>query len=859
MTGILKLPECCLRGVVVLLVCSCPALAATNGVFVRFQLDAPTNVTWRVDLRLVIHEDPWQVNLPTLPAGVGGHSAKRLPGGAFTEWLDLKQAAGAKLHGRNDRAGGIAEFPCLWATFEASTNAPARQWRAELATAPDEQQVVRRFEQKPGETPFGFIVTPDPARDKADLETVAEMAARHRAWARAATGGKRVTPERLILQTQFWGVYPPDDVEAVWLLGFNHVGMSPAVLNKFPFRQPAGHHWVEFGPEQTRAQLDRQIRPYASNTVAAAYPAVFGFADEVACHAKIGTNAVARAHFHQWLAEQGVAPAELGAGQLSEAIPIETPDDWRERQKSNTKAANRIFYYTTRFRQASGTQHMRDLTESFHRWATATNALTTTLVADHPYFSGTGLGMGMDQPNMAWGGWPLALDWFALARNKAVDLIGIEDWMGLQYMYGPRYTWEGPQLMGFQATMMRSGSEGTLPIIAWITPSDETNFLLKATSALAQGAKHLFFWTYGPTCSGTENYWSDLRGAYDGVARYARQLAATERIIAPGTTRPTRVALVYSISSDLWQPFGYIHMLERRGTYLSLVHDQYLVDLLTEQDVEAGRLNGYDALYVTDACLTEKSATAIVSWVRNGGRLYGACGAGSRNEFNEPAPGLAEAFGIAPAIRTTVQPGEYRVRGKLNGMNYQDQVRLDDNAGAFGALGVKAAIQPTTGGLFGRFQDGTPAAVTNTLGKGQAIYFATCPALAYIKEAKFVPAELKEKWPSAQRQLINRTVALANVPRLVELDQPVVEAGLYDAEAGTALVLANFTHEPIRKITVRVPVKQKIKSVRACEAGRLRFTLTPASERLARDGYPWLAEFSMPLGINDVVLLECGR
>jgi hypothetical protein len=277
------------------------------------------------------------------------------------------------------------------------------------------------------------------------------------------------------------------------------------------------------------------------------------------------------------------------------------------------------------------------------------------------------------------------------------------------------------------------------------------------------------------------------------------------------------------------------------------------VDLLTEQDVEAGRLKAYDALYVTDACLTEKSATAIVAWVRNGGSLYGACGAGSRNEFNEPASGLAEAFGIAPAIRTTVQPGEYRVRGKLNGMDYLDQVRLDDDAGgAFGALGVKAAIQQTTAGVSGKFQDGSPAVVTNTLGKGQAIYFATCPALAYIKEAKFVPAELKEKWPAAQRQLINRTVERANVPRLVELDQSVVEAGLYDAAAGTALVLANFTHEPIRRLTVKVPMVKSPRRVRSFEEGRLSFKVvkSPALD------YPFTVEFKMRLGLNDIVTLE---
>ena len=113
------------------------------------------------------------------------------------------------------------------------------------------------------------------------------------------------------------------------------------------------------------------------------------------------------------------------------------------------------------------------------------------------------------------GKYPLMLDWFDLARQHVTDVIGIEDWMGLEYMYGPNYTWEGFQLMGFQVSMMRSGSDRTLPIMPFVTPSNDTNFLLKATSGLAQGAKHLFFWTYGPTCMSTENYWSVL--SLDGL------------------------------------------------------------------------------------------------------------------------------------------------------------------------------------------------------------------------------------------------------------------------------------------------------------------------------------------------------
>src|SRR5260370_1220230 len=247
--------------------------------------------------------------------------------------------------------------------------------------------------------------------------------------------------------------------------------------------------------------------------------------------------------------------------------------------------------------------------------------------------------------------------------------------------------------MGFQAAMVRSGSRGEQPIIAWITPSDATNLALKTSSALAQGAKHFFYWTYGPTATSTENYWSDLRGEYDGIVRMTRHLASAEHIIAPGVPRKTRVALLYSISADLWQPWGYIHMLERRATYLALVHDHYLVDMLTEEDVAAGRLADYDVLYTVDPNISTRATTAIEEWVRDGGYVYGACGAGSRDEFNEPTRGLGTVFGIEPAIRTEVRPEEYRVRGSLNWIDYFDRIRLDRTAllgerVAFGVLGL---------------------------------------------------------------------------------------------------------------------------------------------------------------------------
>ena len=352
------------------------------------------------------------------------------------------------------------------------------------------------------------------------------------------------------------------------------------------------------------------------------------------------------------------------------------------------------------------------------------------------------------------------------------------------------------------------------------------------------------------------NYWSDLRSAYDGIVAITRQLAGAEHIIAPGQTRPTRVALLYSLSSDLWQPFGYVTMAERRLTYFSLIHDQYLVDLLTERDVQEGRLRDYDALYVTDPCVSAAACDSIRRWVQSGGWLYGSGAAASRNEFDEEQAGLADVFGIAPRVGVEVQPGRFDLRGALNDLKWLDQVGFGSGNEAFGALGLKVRLTPTTATVTGTFTDAAPAVLTNRFGKGVAVCAATCPAVSYAKDARFVPAELKEKWPAAQRRFINAVARGSGTPRVVELSHPVVEAGVFESSSGVALVLANFTYEPISRLEIRLPVKRTPKQVRSLEKGPLKFAIKRASPSLAGQGYPRVVVCTVGLGLNDVLLFE---
>ena len=107
--------------------------------------------------------------------------------------------------------------------FVTSTDSPTRKVVIELATAPDDSAVVKRFEEPFTGSLTSFLVSPRLAADKDRLETAAQMTTRRLAWAREARGDWRVSPSRLIVQTHFWDPQRPElnlqEAEVLWLLG----------------------------------------------------------------------------------------------------------------------------------------------------------------------------------------------------------------------------------------------------------------------------------------------------------------------------------------------------------------------------------------------------------------------------------------------------------------------------------------------------------------------------------------------------------------------------------------------------------------------------------------------------------------
>jgi hypothetical protein len=274
-------------------------------------------------------------------------------------------------------------------------------------------------------------------------------------------------------------------------------------------------------------------------------------------------------------------------------------------------------------------------------------------------------------------------------------------------------------------------------------------------------------------------------------------------------------------------------------------------------------LNDYKVLFATGPNITEKAVEKITTWVDGGGYLFASGNAGTRNEFNEPVRGLSEALGVKPGARATVQDGTYRVRGRLNTIPHLDRICINadhdrDLGPGFGIIGLKTDVKATDGAVVAQFADASPAVITHPFGHGQALCVATTPGISYIKDAKFVAAELKEKWPAEHRRFINATAKAAGALPQIELSHAVVEAGVYEGPRGVAIVLANFTYEQIEKLTLALPVRSKVTRIHTADnpGAEIPFVTQAATPAQRAEGFSGVAKFSIPLGLDQIVLIR---
>jgi hypothetical protein len=143
---------------------------------------------------------------------------------------------------------------------------------------------------------------------------------------------------------------------------------------------------------------------------------------------------------------------------------------------------------------------------------------------------------------------------------------------------------------------------------------------------------------------------------------------------------------------------------------------------------------------------------------------------------------------------------------------------------------------------FMQFADKTTAAAFVPYGKGKVIAYGFMPGLAYGQGAHFAPRELKEHWRDDQRFPLQSAL---NITPIVTTNTPVVEASVLQGPAGVALILANYTYQPIDNLHVKINLNDLPTHALSTEGAAVRIDKTEQG-----------IELQLPLKWTDIVILK---
>jgi hypothetical protein len=542
--------------------------------------------------------------------------------------------------------------------------------------------------------------------------------------------------------------------------------------------------------------------------------------------------------FRAYLREQKLQPADLGRQSWEEVFPLGAG-------AARDLPARKLFYWTMRFFPESASRGHRLATEALerafgHRLLTPVNWNNWT---DRWYVASPYTKVANNNvigPDSAMGG----LDWLDAGRRQALT-PWTEDWFPDQ----------NAQTWSYYGDLLRSAAElggrdfGGY-VIGGMTGEQPAGARLKTLALAGHGAKAVDFYTWGPELLFPGNCWSESWRSYRPIADAVRALGRSERLLYPGRPERGKVAVFLPAASGLWdeQQRAPFYQQEIGWLHAALVHAGYTVDFVDDADVAGGALatRGYGVLYLTAPNMAAAAVEKIGAWVHDGGTLAVTPGAGVADEYNTPVAALSGILGLKPrqACRTPVPPGldplAEHPAGRLT--------FLDDGFGngELALYGPRERLELDGAGVAARWQDSEPALTLHKHGKGRSVAYGFFPGWQYWRTPdRGDRSHLPRSWDGRTRQLAVAPAALAKVPRPVVLDRPVVEACRLQSDRGIAVVLLNWTDDPIERLTVAIPAPGPFRKVTSIQQGELPGTVEGGALRMR-----------LPLRDADVLLIE---
>lgn len=719
----------------------------------------------------------------TVPAGF-------LTANAATGWYNIAPL----LDGVGDNA---VQFYAMQ-EYRGGTPLPSADFTLTFSTTPSEEGTIARFSRSG--RGGGLLVRINLANPRA-MQSDRELS-QPEADAAAKlppVAGKR--PVRFPLMTGcavpggfFQDVTLNNELSVMTALGFNGIdGHDPQYLAHGFTRQRSGatiwgawRNGCMAAPDRERIRA--RVQEMADGVIARKQTAstfAYAFVDEPTSMpiSHIVACPTCAAAFRDYLNSQGVQPADVGKTTWDAVAPV-----------AEGTASPELYYHTVNFRCQLissffkiGTDALRERIPDAGATANFAEALT---------FNGNGLAEG--------------IDWFMIMGQRALTCGWTEDWLGSSTSY---------QLCGFRADFLRAACR-ELPFAMYDILRSPWDTAAKAAAEIGHGAQALHFYDYGPEWSMSGAGSSKRFEIYPGLRALTHGLGSVEDYLVGARVPASKIGLLYTRTTDIWtldqahSTFG----KERLGLYLLLRHLGYPVDILTEDDAAAGRLAGYQAIFLTGSHLRRAAARALLPWVEGGGRLYYNAGSLTRDEYNRPLQ-LDGGLGIPRGAfeeKQNVGREQYEVPALKN---------LAPIAAGGATLESLCGIQKVEGAVAGArvaatFADGSPAALSKPLGKGFLLYCGAFPGIAYLKSGVAAANAAKEQlaagktpattynppaYAAGYRAVMADLLAgLPYRPSLTASDY-LVEANLLEHPKGRVVTLSNWSGRPLRGVTVSLP------------------------------------------------------
>lgn len=564
---------------------------------------------------------------------------------------------------------------------------------------------------------------------------------------------------------------------------------------------------------------------------------------------KLAQSKIISARFRDYLKSLGARPAELvGRAALADAVASGKTDDDALWPLVNLCAGTpqdaaenpKLFYHS----------------KVFGSLVFADNCAAGVKLIEEIFPAGSRANSGASFPQIGHGVRRNWYDEFMLFRRRGMTSFGSEISWGLNgtpdYVGAQTESYEGA--IGRGVAKYHDATLGPTHLLACKRYGYPADYVELSVYALASHGFRAVHYYLNANFTGLDHCKAMKKAGY--------AMGAIEDQLVGARVVPGKVALGWSETTLLWdqavptdsgynRPGNLMYSLERHYLYLLLRHLQMPTDLVTDADIEEGRLKDYPVFVLVGDHMTQKAAAALRSWVEAGGILISGAGGGLWDEYNRPLGLLNDVYGIKGPRQYAQEQGREYVPGEAYSLNANDN-RLEKTEQVLRAklelvhahpldtitcgpyrlpvLGYRQSFTLAGGTAIGTFTAGSPAIVTNAFGKGKALIMGFLPGIGYLYQAfplvpygrggedlsSYLYPDCKPLVRDAMSSLMRSLWPAMGAP--VVTSDPYVEANLMRQTKGACFVaLVNYSGKPIQDLSVRIhaPDAGNARTVRA--------------------------------------------